>query len=206
VLKALVGEASACSPTLAALGSPFGLWPLIGRTTAIIGDARLGGRSDIAEIVERLLSISGEDLQTIDRKHREQWTGTLTARITIISNELSRFTDASDALASRMLMLELEKSFYGHEDTGLTDALLAELPSILDWAITGRQRLRARGHFVQPASGQDAIEELIDLASPVQGWSRERCKTNDPEERYWLTPNDAYADFVKWAERNGHHK
>ena len=103
VIAALLGAASVASPTLASLGSNFGLWPLIGKTAAIIGDARLGGRSDIAQVVERLLSISGEDMQTIDRKHREPWTGKLSTRITIISNEPPRFTDAGDALPSRML-------------------------------------------------------------------------------------------------------
>jgi hypothetical protein len=60
VLKALHGEDSVAAPTLASLGTNFGLWPLIGRIAAsvIIGDARLGGRSDIAQIVERLLSIT----------------------------------------------------------------------------------------------------------------------------------------------------
>lgn len=83
VVTELLGAANVVSPTLASLGSNFGLSPWIGRTAAIIGDARLGGRSDIAQIVERLLSISGEDGQTIDRKHRKQWTGRLTTRITI---------------------------------------------------------------------------------------------------------------------------
>src|SRR5262249_51358701 len=42
--------------------------------------ARLGGRSDQAAITERLLSISGEDALTIDRKHIVAWTGRLPTR------------------------------------------------------------------------------------------------------------------------------
>lgn len=157
VLKALLGEDSVAALTLASLGSNFGLWPLIGKTAAIIGDARLGGRSDIAQIVERLLSLSGEDAQTIDRKHREPWTGYLSARMTIVSNELPRFTDASDALSSRMLILELAESFYGREDTGLTDALRGELPGILLWATDGWDRLRQRGRFQQPKASAELL-------------------------------------------------
>jgi hypothetical protein len=70
-ISALLGAGSVASPTLASLGANFGLWPLIGKSAAIIGDARLGARNDVSQVVERLLSISGEDLQTIDRKHRE---------------------------------------------------------------------------------------------------------------------------------------
>ena len=207
VLTALLGgNQNVASPTLASLGTNFGLWPLIGKPAAIIGDARLGGRSDIAQVVERLLSISGEDSQTIDRKHREPWSGRLPTRITIISNELPRFTDASDALPSRMLMLELSESFYGREDVTLTDALIAELPGILLWAIEGWRRLRARGHFVQPAAGQAAIDELSDLASPVGAWARQRCTTDEQDPARWLDCSSAYEDFARWAEQNGHHR
>jgi putative DNA primase/helicase len=207
VLTALLGgDRNVASPTLASLGGTFGLWPLIGKPAAIIGDARLGGRNDIAQVVERLLSISGEDSQTIDRKNRSFWTGRLPTRITIISNELPRFSDASDALPSRMLMLELSESFYGREDMELTGKLSEELPGILLWAIEGWRRLRARGHFVQPESSKESIEELADLASPVGAWARQRCDTGAPDPQWWLECKAAYEDFARWCEQNGHHK
>jgi len=61
VLRRLVGERNSAAPTLASLGTNFGLQPLLGKTLAVIGDARLGGRADLPQITERLLSISGED-------------------------------------------------------------------------------------------------------------------------------------------------
>ena len=51
-----------------------------------------------------LLSISGEDTLTIDRKYREPWTGRLPTRFMILTNELPRFSDSSGALASRFVM------------------------------------------------------------------------------------------------------
>ena len=42
---------------------------------AVISDARLGRRADSTIAVERLLSISGEDTITVDRKYRDPWTG-----------------------------------------------------------------------------------------------------------------------------------
>lgn len=201
ILKALLGDDSVAAPTLASLGTNFGLWPLIGKTAAIIGDARLGGRSDIAQIVERLLSVSGQDPQTIDRKHREPWTGYLSARMTIVSNELPRFTDASDALASRMLILELEESFYGREDTTLTDMLRGELSGILLWAIDGWDRLRLRGRFVQPTASAELVNDLADLASPVAAWVRERCERG---QGYQVECKTAYEDYKTWCGHQGH--
>ena len=93
----------------------------------------------------------------------------------ILTNELPKLGDASGAIASRFIVLRLIQSFYGQEDLSLTRKLLEEAPGILLWAIAGRDRLAARGYFVQPASAKQAVEELSDLASPVGAFVRERC-------------------------------
>jgi hypothetical protein len=140
---------------------------LIGRRVAIISDARLAGRADQHAISERLLSISGEDTITVDRKYREAWTARLQIRFLILSNELPRLADASGALAGRFIVLVLIHSFYGREDLGLTDRLLTELPGISNWSIAGWQRLSERRHFVQPNSALNAVRQLEYLGSPI---------------------------------------
>jgi putative DNA primase/helicase len=175
VLMSIVGHDNSVAPTLAGLGTNFGLAPLIGKRVAIISDARFGGRSDQHAIAERLLSITGEDAITIDRKHREAWTGRLHTRFLILSNELPRLADASGALAGRFVVLVLTRTFYGHEDRGLTNRLLTERSAILNWAIAGWRRLTERGYFVSPASSADAVRELEDLGSPIGAFVRERC-------------------------------
>src|SRR5580704_11070200 len=69
VLGRLIGTANSVAPTLAGIGTNFGLAPLIGRRVAIVSDARLGSRADQHAIGERLLSITGEDAITVDRKY-----------------------------------------------------------------------------------------------------------------------------------------
>lgn len=175
VLTRLVGADNTVAPTLAGLGMNFGLAPLIGKRVAIISDARLGGHADQQAIAERLLSITGEDAITIDRKFMAAWTGRLQTRFIVLSNELPRLADASGALASRFFVLVLTNSFYGREDQRLTDKLLTELPGILTWAIGGWRRLTERGHFPQPRSALDAVQQLEDLGSPIGAFLRERC-------------------------------
>jgi putative DNA primase/helicase len=148
VLLEVVSVANTVSPTLAGLGTNFGLWPLLGKTVGIITDARLSGRTDVAVIVERLLSISGEDAQTVDCKNLSHVTAKQAIRFLILTNELLRLSDPSGALVGRLIVLRQSESFFGREDTKLTDRLLAELPGILLWAIDGWKRLRERGHFV----------------------------------------------------------
>jgi putative DNA primase/helicase len=177
VLARLIGPHNCVSPTLASLGERFGLAPLISKSLAIVSDARLSGRADQQVIVERLLSVSGEDGQTIDRNYATQpWSGRLPTRFAILTNELPKLGDASGALASRFILLMMTKSFYGQEDHGRTDRLLTELPGILNWAIAGWANLKRVGHFKQPSSAQQALEQLEDLSSPIGAFVRERCE------------------------------
>jgi putative DNA primase/helicase len=200
VLKALLGNANVAGPTLSGLGTNFGLAPLIGKPLAIISDARLSGRADQHVIAERLLSISGEDHLTIDRKHREAWTGTLPTRFLVLTNELPRIADSSGALASRFIVLTLAESFFGREDHGLTDRLLGELPGILNWSLDGWERLRDRGRFQQPASSAEAIQELDDLGSPISVFVRERCIVAPGRSVQAQTLFDAW---TTWCEAQG---
>jgi len=140
VLRQLIGPENVAGPTLASLSTNFGLAPLLNKSLGIISDARLSSRTDATTVVERLLSISGEDALTIDRKHREPLTSQLSARLMLLSNELPRLPDTSEAMSSRFLLLHLTESFYGREDPGLSDKLLTELPGILRWAIEGWRR------------------------------------------------------------------
>ena len=101
VLTALLGKGNVAGPTLASLGTNFGLSPLIGRPLAVVSDARLAG-ANVHQIVERLLSISGEDLLTIDRKYRDPWSGEPLSRFLILSNEL---------LVVRLVLLTRSRKF-----------------------------------------------------------------------------------------------
>lgn len=200
VQTALLGRASVASPTLASLAQEFGLQPLIGRPLAIISDARLSGRVDQSLVVERLLSISGEDDVSVNRKYRDHWTGHLPTRFMVLTNEVPRFTDASGALPSRFITLALNKSFYGEEDQGLTDRLLGELPSILNWALVGYRRLCERGHFLQPESGVELMDAMESLASPVKAFVSERCDVRPGAQ---ATIDDVYFAWRGWCDENG---
>ena len=122
------------------------------------------------------------------------------AAYVILSNELPRLTDASGALAGRFIILQLINSFYGREDLSLTGKLLSELSGILNWAITGLDRLTARGHFLQPTSAGQAVRDLEDLASPTGAFLREQCVI-DPAR--CVECDRLYAAWTAWCEDQG---
>ena len=199
VLRKLLGEQNVAGPTTTSLGSNFGLQQLIGKSLAVLNDARFSGEH-IGVLVERLLNISGEDSIDIDRKYKAPVTMKLPTRIVLVSNELPRLTDAANALSGRFLILRLTRSFFGEENTSLTEQLCAELPGILNWAIDGLKRLRARGYFVQPASSEEAIADLEDLSSPVAAFVREQCSVG-PAHR--VDVDELYGAFKRWCDREG---
>jgi putative DNA primase/helicase len=199
VLTALMGgPALVAGPTLSSLSTNFGLQPLLGKTLAIISDARISSGQSV--ITERLLSISGEDMLTVDRKNRDAWTGTLPTRIVMLTNELPRLNDSSGALASRFVPLETTVSFFGREDPHLTDKLLGELPGILNWALAGLDDLREVGRILTPESGQDIAQAMEDLASPVAAFVRECCTVAPGQQSL---KDDVFTAWQIWCARQG---
>jgi putative DNA primase/helicase len=199
MLTLIIGGGNVCNPTLFGLAQRFGLATLIGKSLAIIGDARLGGQ-DTKIIVERLLSLSGEDGVTIERKYLPDWTGRLGTRFLVLTNELPRLSDQSGALASRFILLTLERSFLGQEDVNLFDRLQCERQGVLNWALDGWTALEAAGRFKQPASASSALQELADLASPVTAFARDEC-IMAPDQT--VSVAELYHRWRRWCERHG---
>ena len=202
VLGALIGPENVAGPTLSSLATGFGLSTLIGKPLAVISDARLPdrGRGGSQTVVERLLAISGEDRVDVDRKYRDPWTGTLPSRFMVISNELPRLGDASAAIAGRMVALQLSQSWLGREDTTLEPRLHRELPGILNWALDGLERLTESGRFTRPASTDEAMVALADLACPVGAFVRDCCERGE----YEIDGDALWKAWKEWAEDNGH--
>jgi putative DNA primase/helicase len=175
VLTAMLGAANVAGPTLGSLAGEFGLQPLVGKLAAIVSDARLGGRTDQQAVAENLLRLSGEDNVQVNRKNLPAVTLRLGVRFVVLTNELPKIADQSGALASRFIILPMSRSFFGHEDPGLTARLMLELPGVFRWALDGWHRLRARGYFVPPKSSDEAVQELADLGSPISAFMRDCC-------------------------------
>jgi putative DNA primase/helicase len=215
VLEALIGPANSACPTLSSLGGEFGLAPLLGKSLAVIADARLNGR-DSSVVVERLLSISGQDLLTVNRKHRDQWTGTLPARLMLLSNELPELGDASAAIAGRFIPLLLTESWLGREDPTLESDLHLELPAILNWGLDGLEaRSVSANSACSPAASASAKRSsltagdawrLPPMKSPwkraARGTSiswRRRRSARGTEAVAHATPGRAWTTLGAWS-------
>ena len=196
IMGKLVGEANTVAPSLNSFGrSDFGLEPLLAKQLAIVSDMRLSGRTDEAAVAENLLRITGEDRVSVNRKHRSALEVTLRARFVVMTNEVPRFADRSGALVSRFIVLPMRQSFFGREDTGLTAALMGELPGILNWAVEGWRRVRATGRITQPQAGADVSMQMGDLSSPLPAFVREWCEVGADQ---WVGKDRLFAAFRAW--------
>lgn len=200
IMTALVGAAHVTSATLDGAGRQFGMQSWIGKSLVLLPDVR-SGRGDQSATLERLLSVTGGDQQNVHRKGIADWSGVLGARVMMMSNELPRFWDASAAIADRMVLLQLVRSFAGKEDRGLAGRLMTELPGVLNWALDGLDRLVDSGlRFTVPASSVETSERLREQVSPMSRFLADECVA-DPSEK---TPNDViYHAWKQWCRAAG---
>jgi P4 family phage/plasmid primase-like protien len=177
LIQGLIGRENYIGSTMHSFSEAFGMQSFIGKKVAVFSDARLDGvrRQNLSVIAERLLSITGEDVLDINRKYVGYWSGALTTRIVVFSNELLRFLDDSGALASRFITNRMIQTFWGREDPDLTRKLLAERSGILNMALDALDHLRSRGRLIQPSSGLEMSENLAQLTSDVLAFVEECC-------------------------------
>jgi putative DNA primase/helicase len=196
VLKAMVGADGWAAPTLARLGSEFGMASLVGKRLAVMGDVRWTSKH-VIEAVPIMLGVSGEDGFSIPRKHVGDWIGKLDARLMLMSNDAPVFTDASGALAGRMVYVAFHQSFLGREDLELEGRLMTELPGILNWALGGLNRLSKAGSFTQSSSSDELRDEVDRDSSPVKAWVEDRC-TVDPTAEFTL--ESLLSNYLDWLK------
>ena len=198
ILVALLGEHNTVAPELGELCDTFGLQPWLGKLLASFTDARAPERNRGA-VVSQLLRIVGGDTVTVNRKNKEAWNGYLPTRIVIYSNEVLQLTENSNALTGRMIVFKMTKSFYGNEDTELSEKLKKELSGIFNWAMVGlRRRLERGGRFVQPKTGVELLETMEELSNPIGTFVQDAL---DFALDAYTDKDDLFACYKHWATK-----
>lgn len=197
-MQALLGSTNYTSITLDAFAETHGRKTLIGKNAAFIGDAAVDPRKALAAS-EGLKGISGEDSVNIPRKYLDDWIGYLTTRIVMAANDMPSLPDPSGALATRYIAVRFTQSFLGREDKTLTVRIRAELAGIFNWAMVGLKSLNKRGSFVQPATGQESIDEAAATGSHAIGFVTDCCELDGLST---TRTDHLYPAYVQWCSRN----
>lgn len=204
VIENLVGLPNAAAIQLLKLTEDNTLSSLIGKSVCLIPDIRATA-GKMPEIAEVLLSISGQDSFTIDRKYKDPWSGVLNMLIVTASNEFPTIRDSSGALPSRYLPIMMTESFLGREDRSLQSRLLNELPGILKRALDGLENVIAAGRFTEPKVSAEAVEDMAEMASPMKRFVAEHLTVmpngGDPSD-YTTKVADLFDVYKTWARHN----
>ncbi len=91
-------------------------------------------------------------------------------------------------------------------DPALKEAIKAEGPGILNWALEGLQRLRQRGRFEIPAEIITATDNFKNTNDIPQQFVEDRCYTgyDANQEPYRAKSRDLYNAYKNWCIETGH--
>jgi putative DNA primase/helicase len=200
ILQYIIGERNTATPMLMNIASSFGLSGLLGKRLAICADAHLGHGAKALAVLELVKGITGEDPVEINLKYEKPVTVRLKTRFALAVNELPKFGDGANALATRAIILPLRNSFLGRENRNLEAELRPEAPGIFLWAIDGLRRLRANGRFTIPKVSAEILQDFKRLTSPIHAFLEDCCDIGN--STYTVSRSELWSAWKAYCDDN----
>lgn len=209
VLRALLGHNNTSAVPLEAF-NPARSFPLVslqGKLANIVEE--LG---ELDKTAEGLLKdfVSGGKIQA-ERKHKDPFIITPTARLMYATNCLPRFADRSSGLWDRMLLVPFsvtippEKQNPALKEIGpgsrQTSPFQAELSGIFNWAMRGLIDLRQVGRFLEPEVCRQAKVEYQLEVNPARQFLLDNYEQDQASE---VSRQELYQVYTKFCLENGY--
>ncbi|WP_415392945.1 DNA primase family protein [Paracoccus sp. SJTW-4] len=213
VLRGVVGDGygrTASSEVFLRSGGtqhPTGLANLAGARLALVSELPQGRVWND----ELLKDITGGEAISARRMYGDPFSFTPQATVIVTGNHRPSFTSADEAMARRMVLVELRRRFGPQEiDPGLAGKLLAEGPAVLRWMIEGAAAWIAAGGgreglAIPPdvlAAGRQYAEEEDILRQFLT--DRQLANPGSWAAGGFIASDALYREFRRWAEDNGH--
>ena len=168
--RELLGVDNVSSIPLAQLGARFIGAELQGKLANIVDEIATNGLMQEDELKK---IVSGDPI-TVERKGKDPFVFSPTARIFAATNTLPPSKDSTHGLDRRIVILTCNRTFQPEEmDRDLADKLLAELPGIFVWALEGLARLKAQDKFTDVPSSIAAMNDFKDCRNSVSLFKRD---------------------------------
>ena len=177
--------------------SRFALTGLPGKTLVVSAE-QPGGYMMAAHYLNAI--ISGEPI-TVDRKFKDPVTIVPRAKLAWAMNELPRVGEAGSGLFRRVKVLQLPVIPERDRDPEVKERIKTEGAGILNWALDGLERLRARGKFDIPACVKDATDQFRQSNDIPAAFVAEKCLTG---REYSTQGSLLYAAYKDWCVETGH--
>ena len=201
-ITAMLGEVNVSNVQLEIFGDRFSRTETLGKLLNAASDC-----GEIDKISEGYIkSFTSGDRMFFDRKLKGGLNCKPTARLMIGCNNKPRFSDKTDGVWRRVLMIPWrvqiadERKILGMDTVAYWQAS-GELAGILNWAIQGLVRLRAQGRFTDCQAMKDSIEDYKSEVNPAREFLKTYCKVLDFGQ---IGCSDLYSAYAKWSVKHGY--
>jgi P4 family phage/plasmid primase-like protien len=200
-IEAMLGAANVAHVPLEVFGEKFELTATLDRLANVCGDA--GELDKVAE--GHIKAFTAGNPMSFGRKYLDAVERVPTARLMMAVNNRPRFSDRSDGVWRRMLLVpwliqigpgdrvpNMDKPWWWEKQ--------GELPGILLWAIEGLERLRRNSQFTHSKLCEEALDDYRAEMNPARKFLAEhlvRCETAK------IQAQQLYDHYVAWTTKHG---
>lgn len=179
--------------------SRFATSALVGKLLNIADETNTS-REAVSDLFKKLVAVDTIDAE---RKFGEKFRFKPRCKHIFNVNGVPTFDGFGPAMRERIITVPFYRQFSKEErDYDLGKKLLAEMPSVIAWAMEGLRRLKSRNLiFTEYAASTEMLDSFEHLSDPfaefASGWERHA----DP-----FPFKDFYREYAEWCEANGRHK
>ena len=164
------------------------------------------------EIVDKVAekyvkAISGGDPVTVNEKYLKKYSKRLNVKLVIVSNDMPRFHDKTNALWSRVVVIPFNILQAGDKSIdSLIDELRPEFGGIIRWAFAGLvDLLRNKGFrskvFAKSKQALELLQENKETSNPFLLWVQDAVVE---AEGNIVFGQEVFDDYRCWCHRCGH--
>lgn len=180
--------------------SGFQLMPLLHASLVIVEEVPASGFDE--QMLKAL--ISGESV-TVDRKYLSPISYRPTAKWLISTNNDQRSRDNTTGFWRRLCIVPFTQQIASKDVIpGLDqDIITLELQLLLDWCLTGLQRLMVRGKLPpEPMAVRDAKQKAVVASNPVAAWVQDEGVQSGVDTTDQHDKDAVFARYCHWCTTN----
>lgn len=203
-ITAMLGEENVSTVPLEVFGDRFSRTETLGKLLNAAGDC-----AELDKVAEGYIkSFTGGDRMYFDRKGVAGLNCRPTARLMLACNNRPRFSDRSQGIWRRVLLIPWEievpkeKRIKGMDKVEFWQQA-GELPGILNWALVGLYRRKKQNGFTDSEKMRESVRDYQEEMNPARAFLSENTEWKAAAKG--IPTADLYAVYRKWAAENGYH-
>lgn len=194
VVRALLGG-NTCGLRVRAMSERFGMQPLV-TCSGWIADDAVGLREEMDAEAYKVI-VTGESV-SVERKNKTNIEVAFDIPVLLTMNNYPIVKDDSDAVYNRSLVLPMTRQWSEEEAQPVARQVIAtELSGVLNWALEGWQRVKARGRYDPPEVMVAAGKDFKGQNNPIEDFI-ELCVEKSPQT--FVMKNDFIRIFNNWLK------